>query len=30
MSENAVTDGTKAVRGGIPLVFPVSGAIEVE
>jgi glucose-6-phosphate 1-epimerase len=23
LSEKAVTDGTKAVRGGIPLVFPV-------
>lgn len=25
LSEKAVTDGTKAVRGGIPLVFPVFG-----
>jgi glucose-6-phosphate 1-epimerase len=26
LSEKAVTDGTKAVRGGIPLVFPVCTA----
>jgi glucose-6-phosphate 1-epimerase len=26
LSEKAVTNGTKAVRGGIPLVFPVSVA----
>ncbi|KAF5103573.1 hypothetical protein D0Z03_000147 [Geotrichum reessii] len=25
LSENAILDGTKAVRGGIPLVFPVFG-----
>lgn len=25
VSEKAITDGTKAVRGGIPLVFPVFG-----
>jgi glucose-6-phosphate 1-epimerase len=25
VSEGAVLDGTKAVRGGVPVVFPVSG-----
>lgn len=27
LSDAAVLDGSKAVRGGIPLVFPVSGTI---
>lgn len=30
LSEKAVLDGTKAVRGGIPLVFPVFGKVEGE
>jgi glucose-6-phosphate 1-epimerase len=29
LSDKAVLDGSKAIRGGIPVVFPVSAAAEI-